>query len=317
MSEWLSVKVASKQQEAVDIVSFTLIQLEGEALPPFAAGAHIDVSTPSGLIRQYSLCNTPGDTHYQIAVLNDSASRGGSVEMHQLHEGMSIKISAPRNTFPLTPTAKQSLLFAGGIGVTPLLSMAQQLSRDAAEFQMHYCARSLDRMAFVNHIKRSSFARRVSLHLDNGAFAQKLAPEKELSQPNDGTHIYICGPSGFMDWIANVALNIGWPNAQLHREYFSMPATQTEAAAFEVQVASTGAVFFVEPDQSITNVLRANGVYIPTSCEQGICGTCLTNVIDGLPDHRDSFLTEGERVDNKMILPCCSRAKSARLVLDL
>lgn len=319
MNQWLKVKIAARQQEAADIVSFKLVDPDGHALPAFTAGAYVDVEIKPGLIRQYSLCNVPGDAHYVIAVLQEEGSCGGSIAMHQLAEGMLITISAPRNNFPLETTAKKSLLFAGGIGITPLLCMAEQLSLSHADFSMHYCARSVERMAFKTRIRQSSFANNISFHFDDGAFAQKLAPEKELAKVDASTHIYICGPVGFIDWILHIARSAGWAETQLHREYFSVTQTADTATqtAFEVQITSTGAVFLVEADQSIANALRANGVYIPTSCEQGICGTCLTNVLEGIPDHRDAFLTEDERSSNKMIMLCCSRAKSSRLILDL
>ena len=317
MSEWLTVKIVSRQQEALDIVSFRLVDPAGRPLPTFTAGAHIDVEIDAGLVRQYSLCNAPGDSDYHIAVLKEPASRGGSLAMHDFVADKSIRISKPRNHFPLV-AGKRFLLFAGGIGIAPLLSMAEQLSRDGTDFTLHYCARSLDRMAFVSHIRQSSFAARAMLHFDDGAFTQKLAPEKELSQPDSATQIYICGPAGFISWISSSAYSMGWSETQIHREYFSAAqALQSTDEMFEVQIASSGAVYLVEPDQSIANVLRSNGIYVPTSCEQGICGTCLTNVIAGIPDHRDHFLTKEEQAGNTMLMPCCSRSKSPRLVLDL
>ncbi len=318
MSEWLKVKIAAKQQEAINIVSFKLIDLDGNALPPFTAGAHIDVEIKPGLIRQYSMCNSPSDSYYVIAVSKDDQSRGGSVAMHELAEDTLLNIGKPRNQFALIPTAKKSLLFAGGIGVTPLLSMAEQLSQNKADFSFEYCARSVAHMAFINRIPHSAYADRVSLHFDDGAFSQKLVPEKILAQPTPDTHLYVCGPSGFIEWILATARSMGWSESQLHREYFSTAlVAATTDGSFEVQIASTGQVFVIEGGQSITNVLHANGVYIPTSCDQGVCGTCLTNVLEGIPDHRDVFLTEGEKASNEMLMPCCSRAKSARLVLDL
>jgi len=319
MNEWLTVRIAQKQREATDIVSFKLVDPTGGALPGFTAGAHIDVEVASGLTRQYSICNKPGDDYYMIAVLLEPASRGGSIAMQSLVEGTLIRISKPKNHFALTPDATRTLLFAGGIGVTPLLSMAEHLSRHHAEFHLHYCARSRDRMAFVDRIQHASFADKVSLHLDDGPFAQRLAPERMLANVDKETHIYVCGPPGFMNWILHTARSNGWSEHQLHTEYFSnIPvAGENSLEAFEVELASTHQVFLVEAGQSITNVLRANGVYIPTSCEQGVCGTCLTNVIEGIPDHRDAFLTEDERKANQMMLPCCSRSKSPKLILDL
>ena len=319
MNEWLSVRIAVKQQEATNIISFKLVSVDGNPLPPFTAGSHIDVEVAPGIVRQYSLCNLPGEDHYLIAVLKEEASRGGSIAMHQLAEGATIRISAPRNHFPVMTEASNSLLFAGGIGITPLLSMAKELSRSQSLFTLHYCTRSPERMAFMNYFKQASFHERVVMHFDNGSFSQRLAPERELASVDANTHLYICGPTGFIDWIVSAARYAGWFDSQIHLEYFSAPpqVEPESMAAFEVQIASTGQVFIIEPGDSITNVLRVNGIYIPTSCEQGICGTCLTSVMDGIPDHRDAFLTEDERNGNKMMMPCCSRAKSHRLVLDL
>ncbi|HVY22258.1 MAG TPA: PDR/VanB family oxidoreductase [Steroidobacteraceae bacterium] len=319
MNEWLSVRISRKQTEAADIVSFKLVSADGSALPPFTAGSHIDVEVRPDLVRQYSLCNASGDDHYLIAVLKEPSSRGGSSGMHELAEGAVIRISAPRNQFPLVATAAKSLLFAGGIGITPLFSMAETLSLAHSPFILHYCAQSPERMAFMQYLQQASYRDNVFMHFDNGAFTQRLAPERVLATVESGTHIYACGPAGFIDWIVATARYAGWPDAQIHLEYFSAQTSPDADAmqSFEVQVASTGAVFIVEPGQSITDVLRANGMYVPTSCEQGICGTCLTTVIDGIPDHRDNFLTEDERNSNTLIMPCCSRAKSHRLVLDL
>lgn len=319
MNDGLSVRIAARQQEATDIVSFRLVSIDGNALPTFTAGSHIEVEVVPGVVRQYSLCNVSGSDHYLIAVLKETDSRGGSLAMHDLQEGAVIRISAPRNNFPLVAGGGKSLLFAGGIGITPLLSMAETLSLSNSPFVLHYCAQSRQRMAFTDYLGKASFHEHVFLHFDDEPFSQRLAPERVLAVVDAGAHVYVCGPAGFIDWIIASARYAGWPESQLHREYFSATPDADAASqeSFEVQIASSGDTFIVEPGQSITDVLRANGMYVPTSCEQGVCGTCLTTVIDGIPDHRDHFLTEDERNSNKLIMPCCSRAKSQRLVLDL
>jgi vanillate O-demethylase ferredoxin subunit len=319
--QWLSVKVISVREEVQDILSFELADPAGRSLPPFAAGGHIDVEVSDKLIRQYSLCNHPGEQHrYLIAVLKDPGTRGGSLAMHErFKEGDLINISEPKNHFPLATSARKSLLFAGGIGVTPILCMAERLAQTGADFELHYCARSLDRMAFVERIKTSEFANKVSFHLDDGPDVQKLDINRVLSKPQQEVHIYVCGPSGFMDWILKTAQRNQWPEEQVHREYFAAVVQPASLAAgeFEVQIASTGVTYRVPADKSITNLLREHGVDIPTSCEEGVCGTCLTRVIEGEPDHRDLFLTSKERARNDQLLPCCSRAISKKLVLDL
>lgn len=319
--QWLSVKVVSKKAEAEDIVSFELADPAGRSLPPFSAGAHIDVEVSEGLIRQYSLCNHPAEQHrYLIAVLKDPATRGGSLAMHErIQEGDLIHISEPKNHFPLAASAKKSLLFAGGIGVTPILCMAERLAQTHVDFEFHYCARSVERMAFVDRIKRSAYAEKVSFHLDDGPDAQRLDVRRVLKKPQDGVHMYVCGPTGFMNWVLGAAQDHGWADDQVHREYFAAasPPAGLAAGEFEVQIASTGMTYLVPADKPIIKLLREHGIDIPTSCEEGVCGTCLTRVLEGEPDHRDVFLSKKERARNDQMLPCCSRAKSRKLVLDL
>jgi vanillate O-demethylase ferredoxin subunit len=319
--QWLKVRIVAKREEARDVFSFELADPAGRSLPPFGAGGHIDVEINDQLIRQYSLCNHPGEQHrYLIAVLKDPGTRGGSLAMHErFKEGDLINISEPKNHFPLAASARKSLLFAGGIGVTPILCMAERLAQTGADFEFHYCARSLDRMAFVDRIRQSAFAGKVSFHLDDGPDAQKLDIKSVLGQPQPDVHLYVCGPSGFMDWVLKTAQDNQWPEEQVHREYFAAAAQPAglSAGEFEVQLASTGKTYRVPADKSITNLLREHGIEIPTSCEEGVCGTCLTHVLEGEPDHRDMFLSKKERARNDQILPCCSRAVSSKLVLDL
>lgn len=313
------VRIASKVIEAVDVCSFELVDASGGSLPPFAAGSHIDVHVPDGPVRQYSLCNDSREGHrYQIAVLKEPSSRGGSVGMHALEVGQTILISGPKNHFALAHDAKRSLLFAGGIGITPILCMAERLHAIGADFALHYCTRSADRTAFARRIQSSAMSARVSFHHDDGPSAQKLDAQAVIGKPSPGTHLYACGPAGFMAWLLDTACRLGWPEDQLHREYFAAaPAGSDEAGAFEVQVASSGALIRVGAQQSVVAALAAAGIQVPVSCEQGVCGTCLTRVIDGTPDHRDMYLTDEEHARGDQFTPCCSRAKSPRLVIDL
>ncbi|KEA63088.1 Flavodoxin reductases (ferredoxin-NADPH reductases) family 1 [Marinobacterium lacunae] len=273
----------------------------------------------AGLVRQYSLCNPPAEDHrYVIAVLLDPKSRGGSVAMHQqVQQGDVIRISEPKNLFPLTPDVPQSLLFAGGIGITPILCMAEQLAENGQCFEMHYCTRSPERAAFADRIRQSGFADRVQFHFDDADERQRLQPESILERADGDAHLYVCGPSGFIDLIIDTARRVGWSEQRIHREFFSAAALPVDGGAFDVQIGSSGDLIAIPPDQSIVSVLAEKGIDIPVSCEQGICGTCLTGVLEGEPDHRDSFLTTAERERNDRMLLCCSRARSARLVLDL
>lgn len=316
----LNVRVVRKTPEAEGICSFELVAVGGRPLPAFSAGSHVDVQVPGGLTRQYSLCNDPAESHhYLIAVLDDPASRGGSRAMHaQVHEGDALVVSTPRNHFALAHEAREHLLLAGGIGVTPILCMAERLAQIGADFRMHYCTRSAARTAFRSRIAASRFADRVHFHFDDGASAQKLDIPALLSAPGPGVHLYVCGPKGFMDAALGSARAQGWPELQLHYEFFTAAVASSGGdKRFEVQLASSGRVVVVPEDKTVTQALAEAGIEVPTSCEQGICGTCLTRVLEGEPDHKDLYLTPEEQAANDRFTPCCSRARTARLVLDL
>lgn len=316
----IEVIVSQRRSEAEDICSFELTATDGSALPPFEPGAHIDVHLPNGLIRQYSLC--PGAEQlgrYLIAVLLEPASRGGSAAVHRLQVGDRLRIGAPRNHFPLQGDAQRSVLLAGGIGITPLLAMAEHLAARGADFVLHYGARSAARMAFTERLRQEALAAQVHLHLDDGAPEQKLVLDQVLGPVTSGSHLYVCGPGGFMDWVLEGARQAGWPEEQLHREYFAAPvrAQDAEDGAFQIQIGHGGAIHTVPTGRNVIEVLGEHGIEIPVSCEQGVCGTCVTRVLQGQPDHRDSYLTEQERSANDCFTPCCSRARSPLLVLDL
>lgn len=316
----LDVRVARKTPEAEGIASFELVAVDGQPLPPFEAGAHLDVHVPGGLVRQYSLCNAPGERQrYLIGVLRDPVSRGGSVAMHdRLTEGATLKVSAPKNHFPLVESAQRSILFAGGIGVTPIIAMAERLQSLGAAFEFHYCTRSAARTAFVDRLRTSAFADKLKFHFDDGAAEQKLNLAQTLATPQPGTHLYVCGPTGFLDAVRATARDHGWSDEQIHFEYFAgAPTHSADDTGFEVQIKSSGQVFRIEAAETVTQVLAANQIMIPTSCEQGVCGTCLTRVLEGQIEHKDLYLTPEEQAANDQFLPCCSRAKSGRLVLDL
>jgi vanillate O-demethylase ferredoxin subunit len=316
----LRVRVVAKKAEAVDIATFDLVHVDDKPLPAFSAGSHIDVHLPNGLTRQYSLCNDPSEGHrYMIGVLRDAASRGGSRSMHeQVKEGDELRISAPKNHFPLAHDATHSVLVAGGIGVTPILCMAERLAISGASFEMHYCTRSPDRTAFRDRIAASRFATQVAFHFDDGAADQKLRIDTLLSKSAPGVHLYVCGPQGFMDWLLGAARDAGWPADRLHYEFFGADIAPSESdGAFDVKLASSGRIVAVPKDKTIVQALADAGIEILTSCEQGVCGTCLTRVLEGVIDHKDMYLTPDEQAANDRFLPCCSRATSAMLVLDL
>ena len=239
--------------------------------------------------------------------------------MHRLREGDRLRIGEPRNLFALQAQARRSLLIAGGIGITPLLAMADHLAAAGAAFTLHYCARTRDRAAFTQRIEEGRLKAHTRFHFDDEEPARKLDLEAALHGPDSGSHLYVCGPAGFMDWVLAGARARGWPEAQLHREYFAAPAAARNPAdaAFELLLRRSGRSIRVAGDQRVIDALAAHGIAVPVSCEQGVCGTCLTRVVDGTPEHRDLFLTDEEHARNDCFTPCCSRSRTARLVLDL
>lgn len=315
---WIDVRVTRKEQEAEGVFSFDLISATENELPPFEAGSHIDVRLPNGMTRQYSLYNNPSDrSRYRIASQREETGRGGSICLCDVvGEGDVLTVGAPRNNFPLVVSARRSLLLAGGIGVTPMLAMAEALWDRGAAFALHYGARTRHRMAFAKHLATAAFAKRVALHLDD-ELATRLDLAKTIGVPEDDVHIYVCGPKGFIDAVMKVAHDAGWSAQQLHFELFS---AQVEAGAddggFFIELAQSGRRIFVPPDKTAAEILNAAGVEIEVSCEQGICGTCLTRILGGEPDHRDLFMNDEEHARNDRFTPCCSRAKSAVLVID-
>ncbi|HET7866695.1 MAG TPA: ferredoxin reductase, partial [Burkholderiaceae bacterium] len=236
----LRLRVMRKTAEAEGICSFELADPAGAALPAFTAGAHLDVQVPGGPTRQYSLCNNPAETQrYLIAVLREASSRGGSAGMHErLSQGDLLDVSPPKNHFPLAEGAASHLLLAGGIGVTPILAMAERLHATGADFAMHYCSRTRARTAFADRLARAPFAARVHLHLDDGDASQRLDLAALLQVPVPGRHLYVCGPQGFMDAVLGTARKQGWPESQLHYEFFSAAPVDTAGdRGFEVQLA--------------------------------------------------------------------------------
>ncbi|MCS0627894.1 PDR/VanB family oxidoreductase [Telluria mixta] len=315
----IRARVVNKIHEAEDIVSIELAAADGTALPPFSAGSHIDVEVGPGVVRQYSLCNDPLEQHrYLIGVLREPQSRGGSRAVHDIIQvGDIIPISTPKNHFPLTPAGRY-LLLAGGIGITPILSMAERLSSTDAEFTMHYCTRSLERTAFRERILKSGYSNRVRFHFDADAAGKKFDLAAMLHTAPPDTHLYVCGPAGFIEFVTAAAKAQGWKDERVHFEYFgAAPQDTTGDQPFEVRIASTGLAYTVAAGKTVIQVLEANGVEVPVSCEQGVCGTCVTRVLEGVPDHRDHYLTEDEHAANDQFTPCCSRSKSPLLVLDL
>lgn len=313
------VVVHRRDLQAGAVVVLELHSADGSVLPAFEAGAHIDLHLAPDLVRQYSLCGNPAETgHYRLGVLRDPASRGGSLAVFdRLTEGTRLTIGAPRNHFPLAAGAQHSVLVGGGIGITPMIAMAHALTAAGKSFALHYCARSASSAAFLHELAGAPFAGKVHLHFDDvGAAAQLDLPSILAAAGCSGTHLYVCGPSGFMDWVIATGEKSGLPAGQIHREYFNAEV-DTSGAGFEVVAAATGKSVRVAEGQSIVSALASIGIQVDVSCEEGVCGTCVCTVLEGECDHRDVYLTAEEKAENDQIMTCCSRAKSARLVLDV
>ncbi len=317
MNELITVRIAAKAVAAQGVCALTLVAPDGGALPAFTAGAHLDVHLPGGIVRQYSISNDPAETHrYVLGVLLDAHSRGGSRAVHeQLAQGQTLQVSAPKNHFPLAPQARRSLLIAGGIGITPMLAMAHQLARTGASFELHYAASSAERMAFRADIKASAWAASAHFHVGHDC----LDVARLLAAQHSDVHVYVCGPKRLMDAVMDATKRQGWASERVHHEFFAgaEAAQPGQDSAFEIELAGSGRVIVVAADQTPAQALIAAGVPLLTSCEQGVCGTCLTRVLAGEPDHRDLYLTPEEQAANDQFTPCCSRARSSRLVLDL
>ncbi|CAG0952464.1 vanillate monooxygenase ferredoxin subunit [Burkholderiales bacterium] len=316
----LTVTVAAIRDEAIDVRSFELRPARGASLPPYAPGSHIDVHPAPGIVRQYSLCGDPRDAgRYLIAVKREAASRGGSAAMHErVREGQELTIGAPRNNFALVAGASHHLLVAGGIGITPLLGMARHLVATGESFQLLCFSRSIAHTAFRDLLSGDDYRGKVGFHYALEPDQVRAYLRKLLWIRPAGAHLYLCGPRPFMDLVEATAAPTWAPDA-VHLEYFAAdPASLSgPRPAFVVKLARHGGEFEVPEGRSIIEVLAENGVTVETSCEQGVCGTCVTGVLEGEPDHRDIFFTDAEKRANDRMTVCVSRAKGARLVLDL
>ncbi|WP_137165397.1 PDR/VanB family oxidoreductase [Salinimonas lutimaris] len=313
----LEVIVKRKITETPGIMSFELESAGGQTLPAFEAGSHIDVKVKEGFIRQYSLIShcEPGNI-YKIAVLKDAASRGGSVAMHdEIEVGQSIFISEPRNLFPLDLSSQRALLFAGGIGITPIMSMATELYKNNKDFELHYYTRSKEDTAFYQQLTSCEFAARVFFHFDS----EEKAADKIIGPSDFNCHLYTCGPSGFMDYVFQSARANGWSEAHLHKENFKADPVSDDGVdkPFKLILSRSGLELNVEATQTALDAIDDAGVEIDMSCEMGVCGTCKTRVLEGIPDHRDSVLSASEKEKNDVFTPCCSRARTDTLIIDL
>lgn len=312
------VVITAIDDEAQDILSFRLEMADGSPLAATPAGAHIDIHLPDGLVRQYSLCNDPAETSfYRIAIKREPQSRGGSQWFHDsAHIGERLKIGASRSLLAASSLAQKHILLAGGIGITPLYSMAMHFLGEGKPFELHYFARSKEQAAFFEVLSSGAFADHVHFHfaLDTAALTPVL--DGIFAQRGSGSHLYMCGPGPFMDHVRAQASPL-WAETEIHEERFAAAAAPVNADGFRVVLARSGASLDVPANRSILDVLMANGHDIEHSCEQGFCGSCMTALLQGEAEHRDTFLTPEEIESGQWIMPCVSRARTAQLVLDL
>lgn len=303
--------------EAEGIRGIELRALGGGALPPFSAGAHVDVHLPGGLCRQYSLTNDPQDTHrYCLGVGLAPSSRGGSLFLHQrLAVGQVLTVGMPRALFGIDERAAEHVFIAGGIGITPILSMVRWCVAQGRPWRLLYCVRSRSRAAFLWTL--ASHEQRVCLHVDEEAGG---VPDLRdyIARAPAGAHVYCCGPSPLMDAVATAAQAMGLPRAATHFERFSAdtPAPASDARPFTVLLQRRGRRLTVAPGQSILQALESHGIAMPFSCREGLCRSCEVPLLGGTAEHRDHVLSDDERIGQRSILLCVSRAVSDELVID-
>jgi len=318
MSSTLQVFIRSITAEAAGVLSFELRPVDGATLPAFTAGAHVDLHLPGGLVRSYSLLNPQEERHrYLVAIQRDPQGRGGSQAAHELRVGQQLEISRPRNNFPLDESAPHSVLVAGGIGITPLWSMAQRLESLGRSWELYYCARTRAQAALLEPIQQLPPAARarVHLHFDHEPGGRVLDLAELLARHPAGTHFYCCGPAGMLQAFQQCTADR--PRACVHLEYFSNAKEAASSGGFSVQLARQGLSLPVPAGQTILQTLLDAGVDVPHSCLDGVCGSCEVRVLAGEPDHRDLVLGPEEQARNDRMMICCSGCRGESLVLDL
>lgn len=319
-SSTLQVRVRATTYEAQHILSFELVPIDpATALPAFTAGAHIDVHLPGGLLRSYSLLNDPQETHrYRIGVNRDAHSRGGSRFMHeQLRTGTVLAIGAPRNLFEMDKSSPFNVFIAGGIGITPMLSMIARSQALGTPWRLHYAARTRQHAGFLDMLARyhEQPGADVQLNFDQEPGGRMLDLNAVIAALPEGAHVYACGPQPLLAAYEQATASL--PPARVHREYFAAKEAAATDGSYTVTLARSQRTLQIQPGQTLLDGLIAIGAEPTFSCQQGICGTCEVKVLQGTPDHRDMVLTDAEKAANDRMMVCCSGAQSARLVLDL
>jgi vanillate O-demethylase ferredoxin subunit len=308
------------RHEASQVLSLELVPLPPETeLPAFGAGAHIDLQLPGGLLRSYSLLNDPAERHrYVIAVNRDANSRGGSRHVHEvLRPGETLTISAPRNNFMLHEPSNLNVFIAGGIGITPILSMIARTRRLGGQWKLHYAARTREHAAFLDLLQSwaAQDGAELALNFDQEPGGRMLDIAQTVASQPAHAHLYCCGPLPMLGAFERAAAS--WPTEQVHVEYFAAREAAVMTGGFTVKLARSGRVVRIQAGQSILDGLQAIGMEPLWSCREGVCGTCEVRVLEGKPDHRDVVLSSAEKAGNQRMMICCSGALSEQLVLDL
>jgi tetrachlorobenzoquinone reductase len=318
-SSKLEVVVKNVASEAQGISVWEFESISGEDLPPFTAGAHIDMHLSNGLVRSYSLCNSQDDHHrYVVAINNDASGRGGSKFIHEtLRVGDQLKITTPRNNFPLVEDADHVVFIAGGIGITPIYGMIQRLEQLGRSWELHYSARVPEMCAFKDKLVMLDRHGRVHFNFDHLPGGKVLDLNRLIGTLPFDAHYYCCGPNPMLRAFESACIAAGIPSERVHVEYFTAREAASTEGGFTVVLQRSGKSFEISAGNTILDTLLANDVAVPYSCMQGVCSTCETRVIDGVPDHRDSVLSPEEQASNKTMMICCSGSKSKTLVLDI
>lgn len=313
-SDTIAMRLTATTYAAEHVHLFEFRPVSGEPVPRFTAGAHVDLRLPNGFVRQYSIANSEAEDHrYLLGVKREAAGRGGSRLMHdELRVGAVLEVGRPRNNFPLVESAAHSVLIAGGIGVTPILCMVARLRTLGRSWELHYAVRHRREAAFLDMLGAGGGP--VQLHVDEEQ-GGVLDVARIVGAAREGTHLYCCGPTPMLDAFTSAAASL--PAHQVHLEYFTSAFAPAIDNAFVVELARSKRQIAVVPGQTILEALRANGIKVVSSCEQGICGSCETRVLAGQPDHRDLLLSDEEKAAGEVMMICCSGSRSAVLVLDL
>ena len=309
----MKLRIAAAALTTPDVLHLKLVHPTRPRLPAWTPGAHVDFRLTDGRVRQYSLCGDPADlSSYEVAIKRESEGRGGSAWAHaNFASGGLAHVSAPRNNFPLASDAETTILVGGGIGVTPLLSMARELARRGAEYRFHFCARSAQGAPLLSTIRDVCGPRLSTWFASDGDRFDPVV----LGPPREGTHIYACGPARLLAAVQDGCAAMGWPTGRVHTEVFGALVDENfKPEPFDVRLAASGKVVHIPADRSILDVLRSDGMALQSSCELGVCGSCICGYSDGTVLHRDVVIPLTERQDHIAI--CVSRARVS-VTLDL